>query len=221
MFERYTSKILLTPRITLGALIFDVYPKIQHSSDSQITMFPMQSGGYINEHKIDLPETLVYQIGMSDSCQDIVPGQFYKNNGSLIDAIKPSNITKNAKDLFNNIKTNKSLNYVYANSRSVNAFRILLLMKKAGVLFSCTTRLKTYENMVIKHIEAPEDYTTLYGLKATVYMQALNLVTPEEVKVSSTKQVTDVTNKGMQTAQPLESIIYQKGGLAPALFTPF
>lgn len=220
MFERYTSKLLLTPRITVGALIFDVYPKVQHSSDSRITMFPIQTGGYVNDHKIDLPDTLIYQIGMSDCCQDIIPGQFAKSNGNFIDIIKPSNISKNAKDLINNVKTNKSLNFIYANSRSINAFRILSLMKKAGVVFSCTTRLKTYDNMVIKHIEAPEDYTTLHGLKATVYMQELNLVSPEEVKVSSSKHVTDTTSKGMQTAQPLESIIYQKGGLGPALFTP-
>lgn len=221
MFERYTSKLMLTPRITMGALIFDVYPKIQHSLDKVITTNPVQFGSNFNDHSYNLPDTLVYQIGMDDSCQDLVSGQFYKSSGSIIDTLKPSNLFKSAKDTLQRIKDSKSLNTVYSSSRSVNAYRTLKLLKEAGVIFDCTTRLATYPNMTIKSIMAEETFETINGLRATVVLTRPNLVQVEEVKVSAYSHITDSTNKGMQTAKPLESILYQKGGLGPALFTPF
>lgn len=222
MFERYISKLMLTPKTTLGALVFDCYASVQHSSDSTITSHPVQSGANINDHKYRQPETLVYQIKMSDVCKDLVEGQFYKNGeGSILDNIVPSNLWQLSKEKLEAIKKDKSLNLLYGNSRSVNAYRILQTIKNSNAIFGCATRLKYYENMTIKSIQASDDNTTAFGLSATVVMQEVLPAQIQQVKVSAKSHTTQTTNKGVQTAKPLESIIYQKGGLVNAILSPF
>ena len=82
MFERYMSKLMLSPKTSIGGYVFDVYLGINHSLTSTITSHPTQFGASISDHKYDEPDVLTFQIGMSDSSQDLVIGQFYKKGYS-------------------------------------------------------------------------------------------------------------------------------------------
>jgi len=86
----------------------------------------------------------------------------------------------------------------YTSSRSINAFQELKKIQETGVALSVTTRLFTYDNMVIESISVPEDYRTLYTLRASIIFQQIITVQTSTVKISTTKQKTVETKKGPQ-----------------------
>jgi hypothetical protein len=55
-----------------------------------------------------------------------------------------------------------------ASSKSVNAYQILLNLLKQRTLVTLTTRLDTYQNMLVESIRPTETAKTLHGLRATV-----------------------------------------------------
>jgi len=65
-----------------------------------------------------------------------------------------------------------------------------------------------FKNMLIETIAAPDDYTTQYGLKATVTLKEVFVATVKTVKVSARPHVTDSTNKGVVEPQtPNKSLL--------------
>lgn len=98
-------------------------------------------------------------------------------------------------------------------SRSSTAYAILLELQKQRIPLQVLTRLNLYQNMLIETIAAPDDHTTLYGLKATVTMKEIFVATVQTVKISARPQVTDSTNRGeIQVTQPSQSILSQITG---------
>lgn len=95
-------------------------------------------------------------------------------------------------------------------SRSVSAYQRLLYLQQNRVPMQVHTRLNMYQNMLIETIEAPDDYTTLYGLKATVTMKEVFVAVVETVKISARPQVTDSTNKGqVEPVTVVESLAFK------------
>lgn len=199
MFERYTSKLYLSPKTSIGGYVFDIYPSINHTLTATLTSHPTQYGASISDHKFDEPDQLVFQIGMSDASQDLVIGQFYKTGYTpqlkkLQMAEDGSVIKESLKDKFKRIKTN-ALNFL-SNSRSVNAFNTLNRMKIEGVPLTCVTRLNTYRNMIITSVVADDTNETKYGLRATVTLREVMISELQKVQVNSTAQITQTTNMG-------------------------
>ncbi|MBR1559417.1 MAG: hypothetical protein IJ646_04165 [Clostridia bacterium] len=73
-----------------------------------------------------------------------------------------------------------------SSDHSVNAFSTLrqIMVKREPV--KLVTRLKTYSNMVLTSISAPDDQSTMYGLRATVMFRSVNIVTVSVIKVQQT-----------------------------------
>ena len=225
MFERYTSKLLLSPKTEIGGHIFDVYLSVSHQLSNQITEHPVQYGANLTDHVLNLPDFLTFQIGMSDCSQDIIPNDFsspnpfrvYKNlslkKGEEASIENKEIITAPFKDLYARYRMTGS---PYA-SRSVNAFNVLKGLKLTGKRFDCVTRLGTYKDMVIQSIVATDDNTTANGLLATVTCQQIFTASVEKVTVESTYQITKTSNSGFQNARPLESVIHYSSGLLNAL----
>jgi hypothetical protein len=95
-------------------------------------------------------------------------------------------------------------------SRSVSAYSMLLDLQSNRQPLQIYTRLKTYINMLIEQITAPDDVKTLYGLKATVRFKEIFVANVTKTTVSARKQVTGVTNKGQQQAmEPPASVLRQ------------
>lgn len=202
MFERYTSKLLLSPKTSIGNYVFDVYPSINHTLTATITNHPTQLGASISDHKYDEPDILTFQIGMSDASQDLIKGQFYQQGNKTIKKLQlddEGNLKKESlSDKLKDYKL-KALNYL-SNSRSVNAFLTLARLKIQGLPLTCVTRLKTYDNMVIQNISIDDTNETKYGLMATVTLREVLITELQVVQVQSTYQTTQTTNKGSTNA---------------------
>ena len=85
-------------------------------------------------------------------------------------------------------------------SRSASAFDTLKTLQEQRIHLTVHTRLKTYENMLIETITVPDDYTTLYGLRATIGLREIIIVKTNTVtmpnRTSSAPQKTGETQKG-------------------------
>ena len=96
-------------------------------------------------------------------------------------------------------------------SRSVTAYQVLLGLQQQRIPLQVLTRLKLYKNMLIETIAAPDDYTTLYGLKATVTMREIFIAQVKTVKISARPQVTDSTPRGEVQVKPVDESTMHKG----------
>lgn len=69
---------------------------------------------------------------------------------------------------------------------SVNAYSTLreIMAKREPV--KLVTRLRSYPNMVLTSISAPDDQTTMYGLRATVMFRSVNIVNVSVIEVQQT-----------------------------------
>lgn len=216
MFERYTSKLMITPKTSIGGYVFDIYPSINHTLSATVTSHPTQYGANISDHKFDEPDQLVFQIGMSDASQDLVIGQFYKQGYSpqLRELQFDDNwklIKESPSEKFRRLRAN-AINFI-SDSRSVNAFMVLNKLKIAGTPITCVTRLRTYNNMVIQNIVAEDTNETKFGLRATVTLREVLLSNLQKTQVTSSAQITQVTNKGSQSALPFTSTLYDQYGV--------
>lgn len=203
MFERYMSKLFLSPKTSIGGYVFDVYLNIGHSLTSTVTSHPTQFGASISDHKYEEPDVLTFQIGMSDSSQDLVVGQFFKRGYSpkLYSPTMNEDGSLNKESLSDKFKRKKEnlINWL-SDSRSVNAFNKLKELKLNGELLTCITRLGTYTNMVIESIDADDTFETKNGLMASVTLREVMLVELQRVQVNSTAQITQTTNMGSKNA---------------------
>lgn len=90
-------------------------------------------------------------------------------------------------------------------TRSVSAYDTLLKLQAERQPLTVHTRLKTYKNMLIENITAPDDYTTLFGLRVTVTLTEIITAKTQTVtienKTSAEPQKTGTTKKG--TVQPI------------------
>lgn len=93
-------------------------------------------------------------------------------------------------------------------SRSVAAYMVLDELMRQRIPMQVVTRLKVYSNMIITDISVPDDYLTLFGLKATVSFREIIVAVVKTVKISARPQTTDSTTKGTVTpSKPNKSIL--------------
>lgn len=71
-------------------------------------------------------------------------------------------------------------------NRSVNAYQTLRSIAANRELVTLVTRLNTYPNMLIVSLSAPDDYTTMFGLRATVTFKQIKIVSVSTVQVQQT-----------------------------------
>jgi hypothetical protein len=104
-------------------------------------------------------------------------------------------------------------------TKSVVAYQKLVEWKNKGVPLIITTRLDTYENIVIATMSSPDDLRTLYGLKCMVTFQQIFVAIIEVKKTSLRPSVTDSTNIGNKPITPLSGSVI-KGVQIPFLPAP-
>lgn len=89
------------------------------------------------------------------------------------------------------------------NTKSVNAYRMLLDIQESRLPVSVLTRLALYDNMLIENISAPDDSKSLYGLRCTVTLKEIFVVNVAKTKVSARPDATDFTDRGHLQAEPI------------------
>lgn len=95
-------------------------------------------------------------------------------------------------------------------SRSVKAYEVLRELQSQRIPIQVLTRLNFYKNLLIEALSVPDDYKTLYGLRASVTMKEVLVATTKTVKISARPQTTNSTNRGQpEPVEPNESILFQ------------
>ena len=95
----------------------------------------------------------------------------------------------------------------YGTPKSVVAYQKILEWKNAGEPLTITTRLDTYENMVVGHLTTLDNINTIYGLKSLVTFQQIITV---EIKVEASSlrpSVTDKNDVGVQELAPVNKSV--------------
>jgi hypothetical protein len=89
--------------------------------------------------------------------------------------------------------------------RSINAWQALKSMQLERAPLTVTTRLQTYENMIIEELSAPDDYITLNALKCTVHLKQIIMANVAEMKVSKRLTTAAATSGGAPPVQPISN----------------
>ncbi|MHB1865556.1 MAG: phage baseplate protein, partial [Candidatus Saccharimonadales bacterium] len=104
-------------------------------------------------------------------------------------------------------------------SRSVNAYQVLKALAFQRIPVQVTTRLETYQNMIVQEVQATEDNTTASALNATVTLQEILVATVQAIKVSTNPSVTGSSSSGAKAPQALsqgqQSYFQIVTGIAP------
>ena len=89
-------------------------------------------------------------------------------------------------------------------SRSVNAYAQLRALMELREPFTLITRLRTYQNMLITSISAPDDYKTMNALRASIVFQQVNIVsvstTTVQEMVTSSKTTTNKSSSSKSSS---------------------
>lgn len=113
-------------------------------------------------------------------------------------------------DVMEDISDSKFTKFTNGSSRSVNAYEILRKLQSQRLPIKAITKLWTYNNMLIENIAAKEDKTTTYGLRATVTLKEIFVVSVTTVKISERPQKSQETNEGDQKVQKTDESMLSK-----------
>jgi len=96
--------------------------------------------------------------------------------------------------------------------RSINAANGLKALQETGKPLTVVTRLFSIDNLIIERIVIPEDYRTVYEMRANIFFKQIPTVTVSTVKLSLTEQTTGKTEMG--PLLPLDTPVRDKSFLA-------
>lgn len=105
--------------------------------------------------------------------------------------------------------------WVGASSKSVSAYQTLLKLQAARVFLTLTTRLQTYQNMLIEEITPEEDSKTIAGLRATISFKQVFTATVATQDESARPNTTDNTQLATVQPQPTPPAITQQYAVNP------
>lgn len=87
-------------------------------------------------------------------------------------------------------------------SKSVSAFQTMLALQFSRIPLSITTRLRTYENMIIESLTPNETVKTIAGLRMRVEFGQIFMANTSQTPVSARSQDTNNTTLGTVEPQP-------------------
>ena len=106
-----------------------------------------------------------------------------------------------------------SNSYTSDTSKSVSAFQTLLYLQKLRTPLQVTTRLLSYDKMLIEDIAVPDDNSTRYGLKATIRLVQIFQATVTHTALSSRPQQSETTDIPLVPAHSPSAALLQNNKL--------
>jgi len=100
-------------------------------------------------------------------------------------------------------------------SRSIQAYRVLMDLQAMRIPIQVHTRLHLYQNMLIEVLSAPDDYTTRHGLRCSVTFKEVLVAQVKTVRISARPEVTDSSKRGKQEPAPVKESLMANMGLLP------
>jgi len=137
---------------------FDAVLSADHVEDRQITTHPVQWKTAITDHSYDLPSVVMLEIGMSDAMESFTLPPVYETD--VLSTGESNTVQK---------VVSSSFAYpVDGGGKSVNAYLAFVNLKRSGAVVKLTTRLNTYNNMLIQRIHTRDDKLTTHGLRCEI-----------------------------------------------------
>lgn len=98
-------------------------------------------------------------------------------------------------------------------TKSVSAYQVLSDLQADRIPLSVTTRIRTYQNMLIETINVPDDVKTLNGLRCTVTLKEVFVVEVARAKVSARPHAMNDVDRGHIQAEKIDpgTGLYQIG----------
>lgn len=95
-------------------------------------------------------------------------------------------------------------------TKSISAYQKLLELKDMRVPLTLTTRLNTYNNMLIEELRASDDIRTLHGLRASVRFKQIIVGTVSVTTQSARPNVSSSSNPGTSQPQAVDQALKQR-----------
>lgn len=83
-------------------------------------------------------------------------------------------------------------------NRSISAYNLLDNWQKSRKPLTLNSKYGFYNNILVQNISTNDDYTTKYGMRATVVLQEIIVTSTQLVKVSAADWFTSNVNRGSQ-----------------------
>lgn len=87
-------------------------------------------------------------------------------------------------------------------SKSVTAYQTMLALQYSRVPLTLTTKLRTYNNMVIEDLSADDTVKTIFGLNFRLRMSEIFVANTALIPLSTRSQDTDLNQLGIFTSTP-------------------
>lgn len=105
--------------------------------------------------------------------------------------------------------------YTSNNSKSISAYQTFKSIQRQRLPITLNTRLDTYDNMLIRRIQAVDNKSTKFGLRAEITFGQIITASLAQQTVSARPDATDTTNEGTKQPAPPQ---YQIGNFPNATF---
>ena len=181
---------LSTTTIGKATYVFDAVLTLEHEQVLEKTQHPVQTGADLSSHAYLQPARLSMAIGMSDAMDSYASGQ---------DPTKPPYITP----------------FSGSASKSVSAYQQMLSLQASRQLLTITTRLRTYQHMLVSSVSAREDYRTIKGLRMQVEFSQVFVANVVSVPASARPNSTDNTGLGSVNTTPPSASVTSQFGVPP------
>jgi hypothetical protein len=97
-----------------------------------------------------------------------------------------------------------SSQYTGGKSKSVSAYQTFKQIQSARVPITLSTRLDTYQNMVLEDVRGTEDSRTFRGFRGSLHFRQIISASVSQTTVSVRPDQTDSTNEGTKGVLPVD-----------------
>lgn len=197
MFNNMDAFLVRSNSWTIGGAVFNGIMSTEHLIQVNPTHYPVQTGSVMTDHSILQPAELTIEILVSDAQSNTANWGSVRTGNKFVDRLI---------DGYGKVQKFKNLQTMFsqpgqvasAGERGVSAWALLKSMAEARIPVDIVTRLGTYHNMLIQSVNAPDELSTLYGLRVSIHCVQIQVSNVAEVAVSARKQVSQSTNGGVQ-----------------------
>jgi hypothetical protein len=107
-----------------------------------------------------------------------------------------------------------------AASKSVAAYQTMLALQLSRIPLEITTRLRTYQNMIIEGLAPVETHKTIASLRMRVEFRQIFVADITQTPTSARPQDTQVTNRGNVNPQPPSAAVIQQNNVTGVTDAP-
>jgi hypothetical protein len=155
--------------------VFDAVIGLDHEQVLTKTRHPVQTSASISSHAYVEPAQLVLYVLMSDAAAQYVPS--------------------------NQTNPPYATQFTGNKSKSVSAYQQMLTLQAARIPLTVTTRLRTYNNMLIMRLSPHEDHKTITGAKFRIEFEQIFVASTQVTPNSTRPNDTGTTGLGSANTQ--------------------